>query len=145
MKPKMQLLDELCRKYDVSVEDVLAGGKSPNHIARVRWVFIWVLRKRDLSLPEIADAINLDHTSVKHALRRCPEEIDKDELSEAWLMSVTSTKPDTVAREIIDINTLLQGTVNPESLSPKQGAIAGMALNRLATLAAEAGKMLAEE
>ena len=55
--------------FDIALED-LTGARRTNDVVRARCAVIYVLRHRHkLSLPQIGQRMNRDHSSIMHALR----------------------------------------------------------------------------
>lgn len=142
MKTAQQNVEDICETYGVTPAELLGDSRTP-HLVRARWVLCWVWRKRGMSYPEIGRQLGREHSTIFRNLRKMPVEIDSQELEDAWRVAITGAeKSASVAREIIDINTLLQGTIAAEAMDSKTGAIVAMALNRLQALAADAERVL---
>lgn len=142
MKTVQQNVEDIAAQFGIQITELLGDDRAPN-LVRARWVLMWVLRKRGMSLVQIGAQIGRDHSTVLHHLKKTPSDVMQDDLINAWADSIQgSAQQASVAREIIDINVLLQGSVAVESMPGKQGAVVAMALNRLQALAASAENLL---
>jgi chromosomal replication initiator protein len=65
-----RVLNLVADHFRVSVEELLSSD-THRRIARPRQVAMWLLRRREASLPEIARVLQRrDHTTVLHGVRR---------------------------------------------------------------------------
>lgn len=72
------IVEKIAAYYNLSVEDILGKGKTKN-IANARQTAIYLMRKlTGLTLAEIGSALNRDHSTVLHSIRKIEESIATD-------------------------------------------------------------------
>ena len=72
------IIEKIAAYYNLSVEDILGKGKTKN-IANARQTAIYLMRKlTGLTLAEIGGALNRDHSTVLHSIRKIEDSIATD-------------------------------------------------------------------
>ena len=72
------IIEKIAAYYNLSVEDILGKGKTKN-IANARQIAIYLMRKlTGLTLAEIGGALNRDHSTVLHSIRKIEDSIATD-------------------------------------------------------------------
>ncbi len=72
------IVEKIAAYYNLTVEDILGKGKTKN-IANARQIAIYLMRKlTGLTLAEIGSALNRDHSTVLHSIRKIEDSITTD-------------------------------------------------------------------
>lgn len=65
-----EIIEQVCEETGIP-EKKLLSKKRTRHLVEARCLCMWMIRKQTkLSLPEIGELFNRDHTTVLHNLRR---------------------------------------------------------------------------
>lgn len=78
-----QIIARCCALYGAEVEMVLKGSRRRESI-RARQAAAWLLRRNELSFPQIGRILGVDHTTVLHACRK----IDASPATRALLLGL---------------------------------------------------------
>lgn len=71
------LLDKICTVMELSVDDIISSSRAPR-LVMARAVFSYIARERGLSLIDIGDVINRDHSSITYYLKNLDSYLDKE-------------------------------------------------------------------
>lgn len=82
-RPRIPQIDHIIEiicawpEYQIDPNFITGNSKDP-WVVKIRWMIIWILRRKGFSLTQISNHLNKDHTTVLNALQKMEYQISTD-------------------------------------------------------------------